>query len=617
MNKKILSIFASAAVLGGALGLTSCADDLDLSNPDMYDSQNFWRSEANFTGNLVALMAQWRSNYDQMVMFQAGELRTDYYWPNGGTDGTGLRNTEFIRNQYDAVNYQFDNFANIYGMVSNCNTFLYYDELRGDILDTNCREYLRGMIYGMRAWCFFQLHKMYGTAPLRITADVILGNYDEVTLRMPRSTAEELLDQIKKDIDASLTHFNNAGNYTNSLYSGNRKTNFWTKAATEMLAGETYLWSGKVSTLDHKATGATDVAKAKTYFENVINNYGFQLMPTYDAAINTNAGNTETIFATYYNKDEATTNWFNYIMYDVTTGGSPGNFWSAVGEDGVTPSTTAQRLTWIYNPATGTRTRTQFYLTRMQGQQHYAVRNAFYRQFDKEDSRIDIFMPIYLITPEQDSLNVQYVENFNPDDYILAGCYVRKYHGSMGDQGVMVGTNFMQYYRLALAYMYLAEIANYEGDNATVVKYINEIRKRAYGDNWDESKFGYKAGSFLDNEIAILQEKAKEFFQEGQRWWDLRRMTAVKDGQDKDHLVFRKEACIGHGLDLAAHPNWYEVTPTYTTLGRYTIDTDSALLNYDTQKHIVLWPVNQSTLQADDALTQTPGYSDDIPWIEN
>lgn len=615
MKNKFLSIFASAAVIGGGLCVSSCADDLDLSNPDGYDAGNFWRSESNFTGNLVALMNQWRSNYDQMTLFTAGELRTDYYWPIAGTDGSALRNTWITLNQYDATNTQFSNFANIFGMISNCNTFLYYDSERGDILTPECRDYLLGMIYGMRAWCFFQLHKMYGTAPLRTSPDVILGNYDEVALRMPRSTAEELLDQVKKDVEASLTHFNAAGGYTNSLYTGNRGVNFWTKAASEMLAGEVYLWSGKVSTLDHKAGGAADVAKAKTYFQNVVNNYGFSLMPTYNDAINTKANNTEVIFSTYYEKTEATTDWFNFIQYDPNTGGSPGNFWSAVGPDGTTWSSQASRLTYYCNPATDESVRNDFYLTRMQGQQHYAVRNAFFRQFDLTDERVKIFQPIYLIKPEQVEENVQYVADFNPDDYILAGCYIWKYHGSMGDAGKMIGTNDMIYYRLPLALMYLAEIANYEGAGTDVEKYINMVRKRAYGDNF--SGHEYHAGSFLENEVAILQEKTKEFFQEGQRWWDLRRMTAVKDGSDRDHLVFRPEGCIGYGLDLASHPNWYEVTANYDLLGRYTIETDTPLLDYATQKHVVLWPINKSTLDADDALTQTPGYSDNIPWIEN
>lgn len=632
MKNKFLSIIASAAVAGSALVATSCADNLDLTNPDGYDAGNFWQSEANFTGNLVAMMNQWRG-FDGNTLFYLGEFRTDYYWTIGGTDGSGLRNTFWPENAIDYTTPGITNFGGYYGLISNCNTFLYYDELRGDVMSQECRDYLLGMIYGMRAYCFFQIHKLYGSGPLRIKPDVLLGNYDEVALQMARCTAEEMLTQIKSDINESLAHFNAAGNYSNSLFTGNRGANFWRKVTTEMLAGEVYLWSGKVSTLDHKANPA-DVATAKTYFNNVLNNYGLSLMPTFNEALNGNkANNTEMIFSTYYSETETTTNWFNYIMYDVTTGGSPNNFWSCVEKDGTTWSTTANRLTYWYDPTSKTKERNQFYNQRMNGQQHQAVRNAYWYQFDQEDSRIKTLMPLYLIKNSEKGLDengkpiegakaLEYIPNFDFDDHILAGCYVWKYHGSLGVGGKMIGTNDMPYYRLAQVYLNLAEIANYEGNNNDVVKYINAIRKRAYGDNWDETKYGYTAGSFLENEVAILQESAKEFFQEGKRWWDLRRMTAVKGGTDKDHLIFRPEGCLGYGLDLAAHPNWYEITPNYDMLGRYTIETDVPVLDYATQKHLVLYPLDKNLLDGDKLLKQNPGYGapkgqEGGAWIEN
>lgn len=74
-----------------------------------------------------------------------------------------------------------------------------------------------------------------------------------------------------------------------------------------------------------------------------------------------------------------------------------------------------------------------------------------------------------------------------------------------------------------------------EGDNAAVAKYINLVRKRAYGNAWDETLYAYpETADFTTNELAILHEKDKEFIQEGQRWWDLRRMTLTKG----EHLWF-------------------------------------------------------------------------------
>ena len=74
-----------------------------------------------------------------------------------------------------------------------------------------------------------------------------------------------------------------------------------------------------------------------------------------------------------------------------------------------------------------------------------------------------------------------------------------------------------------------------EGDNASVEKYINLVRKRAYAKNWDENVYAYKAADFTQNELAILHEKDKEFVQEGQRWCDVLLLTLTKGGK---HLFF-------------------------------------------------------------------------------
>jgi hypothetical protein len=123
----------------------------------------------------------------------------------------------------------------------------------------------------------------------------------------------------------------------------------------------------------------------------------------------------------------------------------------------------------------------------------------------------------------------------------------------------------------------LAEIANYQDDAKGVEDNINIIRKRAYGTAWDPAIYGYKAGSFAENELAILNEKTKEFIQEGQRWYDLIRMTSTKNG---DPLVFDVKAS-------------FETFP---------------ILDKATEKHKILWPINKGVMSNDSTILQTPGY---------
>lgn len=618
MKSKIFKYFAGVVL---AMSATSC--NLDLSDPNQFTANNFWKTEANFTGNITALMQQFRGNYEQTILFTAGELRTDYYWlGNGsGVDGTSFNSDAIIRNQLTRNNTQFSNYAGFYGLISNCNTYLYYDNLRGtevfgDKVNPE-REYMKGIIYGLRAYCNFQIHKMWGTGPIRDDARVIQGIYSDVELAKPQASVEEFLNNIKEDVKRSIECFEKAGNKTsNSVFNSNGGQIYWSPMATQVLAGEVYLWSGKVSTTGVSDKGhianPADIAIAKTHFENVINSGKYSMMSSYDAAINTNnANNKERIFGTYSAQNEYTTNWYNYIQYDPGVGISRGQYWQCYEKDGVTPSPNAARLTYAYLAGEENVNKNGEYNTyfnqRMGGQNRYQVRNAFYYQFDENDSRRMICQPVYTPTKEEIDNNIMNIANFDKESHPLACTYIYKYKGVLdAASNKMQGWTWMTYYRLPLVYAYLAEIANYNGTNADVEKYLNLIRARAYGSNWDEAKYGYKASDFKSNEIAILQEKTKEFFQEGQRWWDLRRLTTVKNGSAEDHLIFQPEGCLGYGLDLAAHPNWQEVTPYGNT--PFKIETNTPLLDYQTKSHMVLWPVDESLLNKETDLLQTPGY---------
>ena len=150
--------------------------------------------------------------------------------------------------------------------------------------------------------------------------------------------------------------------------------------------------------------------------------------------------------------------------------------------------------------------------------------------------------------------------------------------------------------------MALAEIANYEGDNASVERYINLIRERAYGGNWSEA-YAYKAGSFVENEVAVLHEKDKEFIQEGHRWYDVRRMTAVKGGTNTDHFLFQPQGHIAYGLTITENmkvlnaSSWEKASPLEV---KPILEASLA--------YRALWPLSTSDLSNDPELVQNPGY---------
>ena len=129
-------------------------------------------------------------------------------------------------------------------------------------------------------------------------------------------------------------------------------------------------------------------------------------------------------------------------------------------------------------------------------------------------------------------------------------------------------TPLMRYADVLLS---MAEVENALGNYDEVPQYINQIRERAYGPSYTE----YTAGTFAENELAILKERDKEFVAEGTRWFDLVRMQDAS----KQPLVFSAEASY----------------------------TGSAVLK-SSEVYKLLWPIDKDVLAEDHLIAQTYGY---------
>ena len=601
MNKYIKTL-AIGLMTGASVLTTSC--NLDYKPIDNFSANSFWGSQTEFEGFITAISNQFRSANATNVLFNAGELRSGVF-EMATIDGSGVINTEPIQNLYDADHPQFSTFGGYYGFIANINELIYRCN-NTNVLSDKVKNGLLGMAYGYRAFSYFQMYRMYGGVVLRTEPDVILGNYEATLLYKGRSTAEETLNQIKEDIKTSLDYFAQ----TDYVYKSSSKDYYWTKAATEMLAGEVYLWSGKVETGDHQANPA-DVATAATYFNNVINNYGFDLQDDF-YSVWTTPHNKESIFSVCYSSENDGT-YYNVppfqLLWARTTGSSYLNYWSNMDQEGWGHvKGVANRFGQWYNKETDKSANIEIWDKCSFGPCRYTYKNSLYYQFDENDSRVKMFYPMWNLTQEERDNGINYLDNFDPKDgkHKLAGTFVCKFRPSIpsGSTTYQMVVD-MPIYRLAMAYLYAAECANYAGDNAAVVRYINKIRERAYGDKWDEDVYGYTAGDFKANETALMREWDKEFVAEGQRWWNLRRLTTVKGGTQKDHFVFQPEGCLGFGLDTANNP-WM------TDINGNLIETNVPVLNGTTQdEHLLLWPLDKGLLGSDTELAdqQNPGYT--------
>lgn len=578
---------------------SSCSDELDLYPNSYYTPETFWQDASQFEGFITAIQNQFRG-FTSQILFDQGEIRAGGLYLGTLADGSGSANEVYVQNQYDATNAQFSTFGGYYGFIANLNELIYRIDNQEDILDENTATGLKAIAYGWRAYCYFQMYRMYGGLPLRLEPDVILGNYNPEELYMARSTAEETLAQIKSDIATSLTYFNS------STYSIDKGNYCWTKAATELLAGQVYLWSGKVATGDHAATPA-DVTTAKTYFSNVLNNYGYSLQKDF-YNIWLVPQNKESIFATCYSSMADLTFYGTQTNFNWSrvTGAAGGSVWSTMAADGYGRLADGQANRFGYVGTVSadgkySQTNSANWNHFSLGVQRYQYKNALYFQFDQEDQRIDAFYPVYSVTDQQQAMGITHLDDFDPTQYTMKGSFIIKFRYSEveGYQYWQCCVD-MPLLRLPDAILGLAECCNYAGDNDGVKTYINMLRERAYGDNWDEATYGYTPGSFKDNEVAILHESDKEFVLEGRRWFDLRRLTTVKGGTQLDHLVFQPEGCIGYGLPVASSPWMVENDGTPCA-------TSTAVLQ-SSWEYRLLWPLNTALLGADPLLEQNPGY---------
>lgn len=544
--QKNISLKTIAAVAWGltlSLSLASCKQDpLELSPIDYYGSGNYWKTPAQASAYVVGLHNHFRTLYWTHTM-AFGELRGGTFdvgntSPDGMSLSDGVLRLQTLKQETPATT----NFADYFGHITQCNVLLNrIDQIPG--MDEAEKNFYKAQALGLRAWYYFDLYRIYGGVPLRLGTEVVDGVLDPNKLYQKRNAPKEIIAQVTKDLEESYALF---GDRDGFAYYGQPKKAFWSKAATEALMADVALWKAKSPNIGVPAD-PTQIAVAKQHLLNLSGGkYGLKLMDDFGrlfgyvtqdgSSVSEEKGNSEVILAWRFQEGEST-NAMNNFLYDMNTGQTKGQY----RKDG-TP--------WN-DPYTTS------------GGQRYLYDFDLFNAYDDADSRkLVTFFPAY--TKEGKLFNI----------------FLNKKTGKINAQGNRVFDSDYIIYRLAWVYLSLAEVANYEGNNADVEKYINIVRERAYGENWDAKVYGYKAGNYTQNELAILAEKDKEFVQEGQRWFDLLRMTYTKGG---DRLVFFPQA------------------------NRYQND-GQPVLNKATEAYKVLWPVDKGLLDNDKTIKQTPGY---------
>lgn len=515
INIKVLILFM--------VSLVSC-DSLDLGPLDYYGSENFWQNEAQVNGYVLGIHNQVRGLHS--TFFLLGEARGGLLKSGTGSTGTSLNDSSPVKDQdFTKDKTGISGWGGFYQRILSVNMGIYKLENEVDFLTDASKSYYLGQLYGLRAFLYSYLYKTYGGVPIVTEPKVMQGVNSAEPLYTERSTPKAVLDFIKSDLTQSENYF--GSNVTIKDQKGS-----WSKYATLMLKADIYLWSAKVTTGD-QSPAQGDLAIAKSALNEVMGK--FSLVDDFSSVFDyNNKGNNEIIFTLRFLDTEATT-FHSLFLYQLNTIATK---FLADGSAGVDPAE-----------------------TKGNGLLRHEYIFPLFQSFDELDSRkYATFIDIYDKNP-------------NTGELINGGLVMPKFMGLINADGNRVYADDIPVYRYADALLMMAEIENKENGNPA--QYINQIRERAYGNNYNPAVHAYTNSGFAANELAILAERDKEFVCEGKRWFDVRRM------QDASGNPLAFSSAVNYGY------------PAVLTTG---------------ESHKLLWPVDVNTLNVDPKLEQTPGY---------
>lgn len=494
-------------IITAILSFFACESELELDAPSELTTGGFWDSEEGARTAHTGLFASLRGEAGDLWLL--GEIRSDVW---GGRTYESPSNLALIESSFTASTAPFGGWAGFYTEIHRVNDFL-TNVPNVEFVNENDKQHLMGQAYGLRALYYYTLLKSWGDVPIILEP---LSTVDPDGLSKERSSQAEVMDQIKSDIEASLSAFGS----DSSFWENNR--NFWSKAATLALKGDVYIWSGHLM-----GGGNADFTEAKNALEQIAS-LGVGLAPSIDELWGVpNEGNSEFIFALQYQRDEASN------IYNSFTG----------------------RTTEI-NPQFNAAGESMSDFIIAGANRYGQSEKTILLLDDNADDRKDAtFIRLYT-----DDNGGSGYPTYNEPTYF--GSILNKFLGRV-DGTERIFENDVPLYRYADVLLLLAEVKNHLGEDPSGE--INQIRQRAYGEDYDPAIHAYVNSAQSDNANAILTERYKEFIAEGKRWWDLRRagdsyvienVDFLNPGDEYKLLLPITNDMIGRNPLLDQTPGW-------------------------------------------------------------
>jgi hypothetical protein len=342
--------------------------------------------------------------------------------------------------------------------------------LAGNTVDFAGKNALYGEVYFLRAYYYFHLVRFFGDVPL--FTDKRLGLSESKTLK--RAPKADVYKQIEADLTEAVS----------ALPAIQVEKGRATKYAAQALLGKVYLYQNKF-------------AEAATVLDEVINSNAFTLVPDFGSIFLASGENgSESVFEIQYSNNSPYYNWGGYNR-------GQGNY--AVQQTGIRALSGSSDMP--YAPGWSTNLPTQNLA-------------AAYQAGDKRKAVTVLDIEAYK------TANPAYNITYQVAPYKNTGLYNQKYQPRKGETSGQVELNYLNNFR-TIRYaevLLMAAEAHIRSNTPNVQKaqnYLNQVRRRAFGDNSHDIT---ATGDALKQ--AIWDERRLELAMEGDRFFDL-----VRTGQ--------------------------------------------------------------------------------------
>ncbi|MBW1947120.1 MAG: RagB/SusD family nutrient uptake outer membrane protein [Deltaproteobacteria bacterium] len=302
-----------------ALTIAGCEDFLDADPYSLVTSQNMWRNEAEAMAGIAGMYSQFRSTFNDFDFLIYFELRSGFW--QTGTSGANQWDDLFLNTPNASSTPSLD-WTPFYKTINAANLGIKY--IPGiDFGNEDTKDNLLADAYFVRAFCYFQMARIWGDVPLVILP---YESADDENLYPTRDDMEVVMAQVKEDIDMAYDHMVDLGVRNRVMAS---------RAAINMLKADVYLWTAK-----RMGGGNADLLEAEAAVDEVLADPNYQLLPSYEQVFRIEQ-NSEIIFSIYFDILEASNQYGMRFMLP------PGDIESQYWNNPVPVSSNAQWLTYV------------------------------------------------------------------------------------------------------------------------------------------------------------------------------------------------------------------------------------------------------------------------------